>query len=322
MKKLCVILLFIAYFTNFTSAQSKSGVHILKKYAVPGTGKWDYLSINPAKDKLYISHGTNVDVINIKSGSALGTLKNTDGVHGIAFDAEIHKGFTSNGHLNNVFVFDTDNHDTLAAIIPTGKNPDAIMYDNYSKKIFVCNGGSNSLSVIDPVNEKLDGDIAVGGKPETAVSDGAGKLFVNVEDKNEIVVIDVAAMKVLNHWSISPGEGPTGLAYDAHSRRLFAGCENMLIVLDAVTGKLVSSVPIGDHCDGVAFDPSLQNIYTSNGEGTLSVIHERDANHFDFVENIPTVKGARTLTIDTDSHFIYLPAPNGDAGLDVLVIGR
>jgi len=163
------------------------------------------------------------------------------------------------------------------------------------------------LSIIDPVLGKVIHTIDVGGKPEKAASDGAGKLFVNVEDKNEIVQIDLKEFKVLNHWSILPGETPTGLMYDNKTQRLFAGCDKLLMVIDASNGKIVDQLPIGAGCDGVAFDPSLKNIYTSNGEGTLTVIHEENAHKFRVVETVTTKRGARTLILDQETHLLYLP---------------
>ena len=173
---------------------------------------------------MYVSHSTQVNILNKKTGDSVAVIENTTGVHGIAFDVADKKGFTSNGKLNSITVFDLNTNAVLAQI-PTGSNPDAIMYEPFSKKIITCNGRSHNLSIIDPVNNKLIDSVDVGGKPETAVTDEAGKIFVNVEDKNEIVVIDAKTFKVLNHWSIAPGEGPTGLAYDSKTKRLFAGCE-------------------------------------------------------------------------------------------------
>ena len=193
------------------------------------------------------------------------------------------------------------------ATIATGQNPDAIMYEPFSKKIITCNGRSNNLSIIDPMQNKTTDSVNVGGKPETAVSDGNGKIFVNVEDKNEIVVVDSKTFKVLNHWSIAPGESPTGLAYDAKTKRLFAGCENMLMVIDATNGKVVDKLKIGNGCDGVVFDPASKNIFTSNGEGTMTVVHEVNADKFIVVENIVTKKGARTIALDKATGRLYLP---------------
>ena len=332
--KLVFPLLVLLAATN-SFAQIKTGLHLTNTFRIASGGGWDYLEIGPVNDWLYVSHGSQVNIINKKTGDSVGLIENTTGVHGIAFDVANNKGYTSNGRLNNVYEFDMNTNKVLATI-STGQNPDAILYEPFSKMIITCNGRSNNLSIIDPAQNKTIDSIAVGGKPETAVSDGQGKLFVNIEDKNEIVVIDTKAFKVINRWSISPGESPTGLAYDKVTKRLFAGCEKMLMVIDATSGKVVEKITIGDGCDGVAFDAGTNNIYTSNGEGTLSVIHEETADKFTLVENITTKRGARTITIDQATGTLYLPTAEfepmqpGEKGrpkmkpgtFQVLVIGK
>ncbi len=192
--------------------------------------------------------------------------------------------------------------------IPTGENPDAIFYDDYSKKIITCNGRSKNLSVIDPTTNKVVATIDVKGKPETAVSDGAGKIFINNEDKSEIEVVDINAGKLIYSWPIAPGESPSGLSIDRATKRLFAGCDNkLLMVIDATNGKVVAQVPIGDGCDGTAFDPSTKTVYSSNGEGTLTVIREVSKDKYEVVANVPTKRGARTLAVDTKTNTVYLP---------------
>ena len=310
MKKLIFSLTTVIAALSVSNAQT-TGLHITKTLHIASSGGWDYLEVGPVNDWLYVSHGTQVNVLNKKTGDSVAVIENTTGVHGIAFDAANGKGYTSNGRLNNVYVFDMNTNKVLATI-PTGQNPDAIMYEPFSKKIITCNGRSKNLSIIDPVQNKLIDSVDVGGKPETAVSDGQGKLFVNVEDKNEIVVVDTKTFKVLNHWSIAPAEGPTGLAYDKLTKRLFAGCDKMLAVVDATTGKVIATPVIGDGCDGVAFDAGTKNIYTSNGNGTITVIHEESADKFTVVENIVTKRGARTITIDKTTGLLYLPAAEFD----------
>lgn len=313
MKKLS-LLAFVFTTTLYTSfAQSKTGLHIINTYHIASAGGWDYIEAGPVNDWLYVSHGTQVNILNKKTGDSVGVIENTTGVHGVAFDVANKKGFTSNGKINTVTVFDMNTNKVLDQIA-TGQNPDAITYETFSKKIITCNGRSKNLSIIDPVLNKVIDSVDVGGKPETAVSDGAGKLFVNIEDKNEIVVVDTKTFKVLNHWSIAPGEGPTGLVLDKTTNRLFAGCEKLLMVIDATNGKVVDKITIGDGCDGVAFDPATKTIYTSNGgDGTLSVIHEENANKFVLLENVPTKKGARTITFDSETKHIYLPTAEFEA---------
>jgi YVTN family beta-propeller protein len=216
------------------------------------------------------------------------------------------KGFTSNGKINTVTVFDMNTNNVLAQIA-TGQNPDAILYEPFSKKIITCNGRSKNLTVIDPIKNVVVDSVAIGGRPETAVSDGKGKLFVNDEDNNQIVVVDTKTFKVLNHWSIAPGEGPTGLALDKKTNILFAGCEKLLMIVDATNGNIIDKITIGNGCDGVVFDEATKTIYTANGEGTITVIQEENAAKFSLVENAITKKGARTITLDNQTHLLYLP---------------
>jgi len=294
------------------NAQKSSGIHIIKTFHIASAGGWDYLEVGPVNNRIYVSHGTQVNILDKNTGDSVGVIENTTGVHGITFDLNNQKGFTSNGRLNTVTVFDLNTNKILAQI-PAGLNPDAINYEPFSKKIITCNGRGKNLSIIDPVTNTTIDSVDVGGKPEAAVSDGKGKFFVNIEDKNEIVVVDTKTWKVLNHWSIMPGEGPTGLAFDTKTNRLFAGCEKKLMVIDAIKGTLVSQVLIGDGCDGVAFDPAKMNIYTSNGEGTLTVIHEDNADKYSVTGNIPTKRGARTIALDQQTHLIYLPTAEFEA---------
>lgn len=312
MKKLLLPLLSILIFTSVTNAQQGTGLHVVNTWHIASAGGWDYLEVGPVNDWLYVSHGSQVNVINKKNGDSVAVIENTTGVHGIAFDVANKKGFTSNGRINTVTVFDMMNNNVLAQIA-TGQNPDAIMYEPFSKKIITCNGRSKNLSIIDPLQNKVIDSVDVGGKPETAVTDEMGKLFVNIEDKNEIVVVDTKTFKVINHWSIAPAEGPTGLAIDKATKRLFAGCDKILVVLDATNGSIVDKITIGDGCDGVAFDAATKTIYTANGEGTITVIHEDNAAKFSVVENAVTKRGARTITLDNQTHLLYLPTADFEA---------
>lgn len=312
MKKLLLPLLAILMFISVTNAQQGKGLQVINTFHITNAGGWDYLEVGPVNDWLYVSHGTQVNVLNKKTGDSAGVIENTTGVHGIAFDVANKKGFTSNGRINTVTVFDMNNNKILAQIA-TGQNPDAIMYEPFSKKIITCNGRSKSLTIIDPLQNKVTDSVDVGGKPETAVTDGMGKIFVNIEDKNEIVVVDSKTFKVINHWSIAPGEAPTGLAIDRTTKRLFAACEKLLVVIDATNGRVVDKITIGDGCDGVAFDAATKTIYTANGEGTITVIHEENAAKFSVVENAVTKKGARTITLDNQTHLLYLPTADFEA---------
>jgi YVTN family beta-propeller protein len=313
--KLAPFIFFAVAATSWTDlqAQEKNAFHISRVFHIQSGGGWDYIAVGPGNNRLYVSHGTQVNILDKTTGDSIGVIENTTGVHGIAFDPVNGKGYTSNGRLNNVTVFDL-NSNKMIAQIATGENPDAILYDPFSKKIITCNGRSKDLSVIDPAENKVIATIPVGGKPETAVSNETGKLFVNIEDKNEIAEIDMNSFTVLHHWSITPGEEPTGLAFDKKSNRLFAGCGNKwLIVVNAATGKIDGQVPIGDGCDGVGFDATTKNIFTSNGEGTLSVIHEKSAGKFELLATVPTKRGARTIAVDPLTHLVYLPTAEFEA---------
>ena len=289
------------------SAQT-SGYYVTDTFHIASPGGWDYIAVN--KNKLYVSHGTQVNILDKETGDSLGVILNTTGVHGIAFDNELNRGYTSNGRLNNVTVFDLTTNAVLAQIT-TGNNPDAVFFDDFSKKIITCNGRSNSLSIIDPSTNKVVDTVALSGKPETAVSNGAGKVFVNIEDKSAISVVNIKTYKVENTWSVAPGESPSGLSIDRKNNRLFAGCDNkMLVVLNALNGKVISTPAIGDGCDGTAFDPELNYIFSSNGEGTLTVIKEDENDTYSVTGNITTKRSARTLAVDPQTHTVYLPAAN------------
>ena len=335
MKK-AFILLGIA-FLALSAVQAQKDFHILKTFHIQSAGGWDYIAVGPGNNRLYVSHGTQVNILDQTTGDSVGVIENTTGVHGIAFDKSQNKGFTSNGRLNNVTVFDLITN-TVIAQIPTGQNPDAIMYESFSKTIITCNGRGKNLTIIDPINNKAIDSIAVGGKPETAVSNGEGKLYVNIEDKNEIVAVNTKTFKVEAHWSIAPAEEPTGLVFDKTTNRLFAGCGNKLLaVVNAANGKVIATLPIGDGCDGAAFDPETKTIFTSNGEGTMSVFHEKSADKVERVATVATKRGARTIAIDEQTHLIYMPtaefekpdpaAPNARPKMipgtfQVLVIGQ
>jgi YVTN family beta-propeller protein len=308
MKKIILsIMLSLIAFVQIALAQSHA--KLISTFHIQSAGGWDYLIPNPQSNKLYVSHGTQVNVLDKKTGDSLGVIANTTGVHGIAFINALGKGYTSNGRLNNVSIFDLKTNEVLSQIA-TGENPDAIFYEPFTKTIITCNGRSKDLTIIDPITEKVIATIPVGGKPETAVSNEAGQIFVNVEDKNEIVQIDIVNHKVMAHWSISPGEEPTGLAIDIANKRLFAGTEEKLIVVDAIKGTVVKVIPIGEGCDGVAYDNATKQIYTSNGTGTMTIIKAKSANEYEVIENMTTKKGARTIGIDESTHTVYLPTAN------------
>lgn len=307
-KKVALALLLISFCTGTALfAQAKTGIHLLSSHKVSGDEGWDYLLADHAQNKLYIAHGTQVNISNETTGDSIGIVKNTPGVHGIALVSALKKGYTSNGKSGECTVFDLQTNAVLRKI-KVGENPDAIFYDEFSKNIFVFNGHSLNVSVIDPVKDQVIATLALGGKPETGVSDGKGKVYVNIEDKNEVVCMDASNLKVIKRFKLAGGEEPSGLAIDRLTSRLFVGCSNkVLIVLDANTGKQVTTLPIGEGSDGVVFDPQLKFVYSANGEGTLTVIKEFNANKFQVLENVKTKKGARTIALDEINHHIFLP---------------
>jgi DNA-binding beta-propeller fold protein YncE len=284
-------------------AQGTSGFHVTKTFKIGSPGGWDYIAVGPDQ-KIYVSHGTQVNILDARSGDSVGVIPNTTGVHGIAFAGS--KGFTSNGRLNTVTVFDLKTAAVLQQI-PTGQNPDAIMYDPYSKLVITCNGRSHDLSLIDPATGQVTGTIALDGKPETAVSDEAGKIYVNIEDKNKISVVDITTKTVTTSWPLQ-AEGPTGLSIDIKTKRLFAGCDKKLVVMDAGSGAIVASLPIGDGCDGTGFDAGLNLVFASCGEGKLTVIKEESASSFKVIDNVPTKRSARTCAVNPTTHEVYLPS--------------
>ncbi len=297
----------LALLIAVSATAQNAGYSVQKTFHIASNGGWDYITADPNSNRLYVSHGTQVNILDKKTGDSLGVIPGTTGVHGIAIGPV--NGYTSNGRINTVTVFDLKTGNIVTQVMGTGANPDAIFYEDYSKKVITCNGRSHNLSIIDPATNTVVDSVDVGGKPETAVSDGEGHVFVNVEDKAQIVCVDTKTWKLTHTWSIAPGESPSGLAIDRKTHRLFAGCDNkMMIVLDCEKGTVVAQVPIGDGCDGTGFDPGLKRAYSTNGQdGTLTVVQEKDASTFTVLANVPTKKGARTIAVDPSTHKIYSP---------------
>lgn len=308
MKKIfCLVLTTALFMLHQTAVAQTSGYHIINTFHVASPGGWDYPAADSKSDKLYLSHGTQVNILNKSTGDSLGIIPNTQGIHGIAFVHALNKGYTSNGRSNSVTVFDLTTGKILGEI-SVGKNPDWIMYDSYSKKLITSNHSAGDISLIDPVTDKVTGTIMIGGtKLETIVSDNAGKLFINLEDKNEIAEADLATQTVLAHWPLQGSVSPTGLAIDRKTKRLFSTCEKELVVMNATDGTIITKIPIGEGCDGAAFDPATKLIFTSNGEGTLTVVKEVSANEYKVIDNIATKRGARTISLDEKTHKLYLP---------------
>jgi YVTN family beta-propeller protein len=282
-----------------------SGYHVAKTFKLGGEGGWDYLTVDSKARRVYISRGTHVMVVDADSGAVVGDIPNTNGVHGIAIASDMDKGFISDGRDNTVTIFDLKTLKVLGTAT-TGKNPDAIIYDPASKRVFTFNGASNDTTAIDAKTGTVAGTIALGGKPEFAVADEKGHVFVNIEAKSEIIQFDANKLTVENHWPIAPGEEPSGLAIDRKHRRLFSVCSNkLMVVVNADDGKVITTLPIGAGTDAAGFDPETGFAFSSNGEGSLTVAHEDSPDKFVVVENVPTLRRARTMALDTKTHQVY-----------------
>jgi YVTN family beta-propeller protein len=310
MKHLLSITCITVLLSSSSLVSAQPGYKVVNQIHLEGDGGWDYLTVDEAAGRLYVSHSSMALVVDLKTGKQIGKIADTNGIHGIALAPSLNKGFTSNGRDNSVTVFDLKTLEVTGKIPVTGKNPDAILYDAFSGKLFTFNGGSSNASVIDPKQGKEIGTIQLDGKPEFPQTDGKGKIYVNIEDKSEISVINPNSLKVEKSWSIAPGEEPSGLALDNETHRLFSVCGNKLMVVsDAEAGKVITTLPIGDGCDGVAFDSATKRAFSSNGaDGTITVVQEENKDSFKVVETITSQKGARTITIDKTTHHLYLSA--------------
>ena len=287
-----------------------AGWRVVDRYALGGTGGWDYLVLDQAAQRLYVSRSDRVFVLDASNGRTVGEIDGLSGVHGIALADALHRGFISNGRADTVTVFDPSTLKTLQTAAVHGHDPDAILYDPYSKRVFTFNGDSNSSSVIDAASGKLLGTIPLPGRPEFGVSDGRGHVYDNITDKHELAEIDPTTMKVTHVWPLANCEYPSGLAIDVAHHRLFSVCQNRsMAVTDAETGKAVASVPIGEGPDAARFDAKRQLVFSSNGRsGTLTVVREENPDHYKVVAEVPTQKSARTMALDDASGRIFLSA--------------
>ncbi|HST13080.1 MAG TPA: YncE family protein [Terriglobales bacterium] len=320
--KTSVVLRFLLLLSTFAPmALAQGNYHIVKKIPIPGQGGWDYLIVDEAGRRLYVSHGTQVEVLDVDSGKIVGSILHTLGVHGIAIAPESGRGFVSNGQTSTATIFDLKTLKTIGEV-PTGKKPDAIIYDAATSQIFAFNGGSDSVTVISAADGKVDGTIDLGGGPEFAVADGNGFVFNNLEDQNQVVKIDSRKLSVERHWPLAPCEAPSSMAMDRSNRRLFIGCRSkVMAVVDADSGKVITTVPIGDHVDATAFDPDSRLIFNSNGEGTITVVRQESPDKYSVVETVKTVPRAKTMAFDPKTHQLFLStAENGQ--FEILVVGK
>jgi DNA-binding beta-propeller fold protein YncE len=285
-----------------------AGYHLVKTVPVPGDGGWDYVSVDAAGRRVYISHANKVDVLDADTFEVKGSIADTAGVHGIAVAPELNRGFTSNGRANTVTIFDLK---TLKSegVVQTGRNPDSIIYDPATKRVFAFNGGGKSTTVIDAAEGKVVATLDLGGQPEFAAADGKGHVFVNVEDKNEVLKLDAEKPAILEHWPLAPGATPTGMSMDRANRRLFVGCRNkMLIVVNADNGKVIDSLPINERVDATAYDPETKLVYASNGDGTVNIFRQETADKYVAEGVLKTRVGSKTMGLDLKSHRLFIPA--------------
>ncbi len=318
-KQLFVGMILICAMVLTGSAAGPVKYELKHAYKIGGAGSWDYLTYDPGSKLLFISRDDRVmvmdpdkialeDMKDMKDMGTMTEITGTDGVHGIALANDLGKGFTSNGRENSVTVFDLKALKETKKIKIEGQNPDAILYDQASKRVFTFNGRSKDTTVIDATKDTVVATIPLDGKPEFAAADGKGMVYVNIEDKSELTKIDARNAKVVASWPLAPCESPSGLSIDTKTRRLFSGCHNKLMaIVNADTGKVVTTVPIGEGVDATAFDPGTKLVFSSNGrDGTLTVIQEESADKFTVVQNAETQKNARTMAVNPNNHEVYL----------------
>jgi DNA-binding beta-propeller fold protein YncE len=319
MKSFRLTISFLILLTLATAMAAAPSYRILHTWTLGGDGGWDYLKVDPEARRLYIARATRVMVINADTGESVGEVSDTPGVHGVALVPEIGKGFASNGREDTVSAFDLKTLKTLNKI-KVGKRPDAIWYDSATKRVFTFNAGSQDSTAIDAQKGEVVGTIPLGGKPEFAQSDGKGTVFVNLEDKHQLFALDANKLTVTQRWPLAGCEEPSGLAIDTKKRRLFVGCGNKVMpVVDADSGKILATIPIGDGVDATAFDEDTGLAFASCGEGVLTVAHEDAPGKFT-AENVSTQRGARTMALDPKTHRVYTvtakfgqaPAPTAD----------
>jgi DNA-binding beta-propeller fold protein YncE len=289
--------------------------HLLKEIRVGGDGGWDYLSVDEADRRLYVSHGTKVVVIDIEKDTVVGEITNTPGVHGIALAPRLQRGVTTNGRENKASIVDLKTLATLSKV-ETGQNPDGMLFEPGRQEAYLFNGRGQSATVIDLKSGKVVATVPLGGKPEFAVADPqAGRVYNNIEDKNIVAVIDTKTHQVLTNWPIAPGEEPSGMAFDVTHHRLFLGCggSKTLVMMDSTSGKVVATVPIGQGVDANAFDPGTGLAFASCGDGTVTIAHEDAPDKLIVVQTLATQRGSRTMTLDPKTHRIYLAAAQFEA---------
>ena len=312
---------FFFYTLPVAAAPPSEGHSIIKKIPIPGQGSWDYLTVDEAARRLYVSHGTQVEVIDIDSGNIVGNIPNTPGVHGVAIAQELDRGFVSDGQSSTVTIFDLKTLNRIADV-STGKKPDAIIYDPATSRVFAFNGGSNSATAIDGATGKVAGTVELGGGPEFAAADGNGFVYDNLEDESLVLKIDSRKLTVEKRWPTAPCASPSSMAMDRANRRLFVGCRSkVMAVMNADSGQVITTVPIGDHVDATVFDEATKLIFNSNGEGTITVIRQDAPDKYSVVETVKTLPRAKTMALDPKTHRLFLSTTESGQ-FEVLVVGK
>ena len=286
-------------------AAPDSGYKVIRRLPVGGEGGWDYLRVDPDAHRIYLSRGTHMMVVDEVSGKVIGDIADTKGVHGIALAIDLGRGFTSNGQANTVTIVDLKTLKPISEVKVTGENPDSIIYDPETKRIFTFNGKTANATALDAKTGKIVGTVALGGKPEEPALDGKGNIFVNIEDKSTIMEFDAKTLAIKGSWPLAPCEGPSALAIDTKNRRLFSACDKVMVVVNADTGKVVASPPIGGDPDGNGYDPATGLLFAACREGLVSVIHQDSPDKYSFVGNITTQFGARTMALDPKTHHVF-----------------
>jgi len=311
----------LCFVPSAVAAPPSDSYSVIKKIPIPGEGSWDYLTVDEGARRLYVSHGTQVEVLDVDSGSIVGSIPKTPGVHGIAIAADLGRGFVSNGKASTVTIFDLKTLKPIADVA-TGQKPDAIIFDPATARVFAFNGGGNSATAIDAATGKVVGTVDLGGGPEFAAADGNGFVYDNLEDESLVLKIDSRKLAVEQRWPTAPCASPSSMAMDRTNRRLFVGCRSkVMAVMNADTGKVITTVPIGDHVDATAFDPATKLIFNSNGEGTITVIRQDSPDKYSVVETVKTLPRAKTMALDPKTHRLFLSTR--EAGqFEVLVVGK
>ncbi len=307
MKNLFLYICSLLLFLPIVIFSQTSGYKVSSTINIGGESRWDYTAVDVPMNRLYVSHLTKVHVIDLNTNKVIGEISDLHGVHGIAFADEFGKGFISNGMNDTVTVFDLKTLKTIDYVHVIGNAPDAIVYDPYTHRVFTFNERSANATAINAKTDKVVGTITLEGGPEFSVSNTKGLMYVNIESKNQIEVFNPKTLKKVSLLPVGPGQGPAGLAIDLKHNILFSGCHNKLMaIVNAKTGKVITTVPIGGRVDACSFDPETNLAFSSNGEGTLTVIHEISSNEFKVVDNIDTQKGMRTMALDPTTHNVYL----------------